>query len=358
MYYGFGDASGKQFEATLSESYSCRGCLSKDREDSRGVQFCVGLWTVEKEEESSKYKELRNLVDSVLEEAGAGRLRDCKFFLFMDNSTTEGCFYCGNSKSRNMHALVLALRTLEMSFDMIVHVVHISGKRMIAQGTDGCSRGSLKEGVMAGTDMLMFVDLARGGLDHHAPLLEWVRSWMGCPWLNLLTPEGWVEEGHGITGGELDGQGIWIPMHCRKDQTFLWALPPAVADMAIEELLKSRHKRTDLIHVVLIPRLMMPRWQRLFNKVCDFSCVVSPGPLFWPAHMYEPLWVGVVLPFTHCRPWSLKQAPLLVEMGREMQRVLKEDEGDGGHILRKLLLLPKWLASLLQCLACGVLHIL
>jgi hypothetical protein len=42
-------------------------------------------------------------------------------------------------------------------------------------------------------------------------------------------------------------------------------------------------------------------------------------------------------------PWSLKRAPLLVEMGREMWRVLEEGEGDGGHILRKLLILPKQL---------------
>jgi hypothetical protein len=66
----------------------------------------------------------------------------------------------------------------------------------------------------------------------------------------------------------------------------LWA---AVVDVAMEELLKSRHKRTDLFHVVVIPRLMAPRWRRLFNKVCDFSFVVLPGPSFWPLDMYKHL---------------------------------------------------------------------
>jgi len=37
---------------------------------------------------------------------------------------------------------------------MVIHVIHVSGKRMIAQGTDGVSRGFLMEGVMAGDDML------------------------------------------------------------------------------------------------------------------------------------------------------------------------------------------------------------
>jgi hypothetical protein len=113
----------------------------------------------------------------------------------------------------------------------------------------------------------------------------------------------------------------------------------------------------DIIHVVVIPRLMAPRWQRLFNKVCDFTFVASPGLPFWPTNMYEPLWVCIVLPFAHCRPWSLKQAPLLVEMERDVRRVLETGEGDAGNLLRKLLHLPKWLAPLLQRVACGVLHI-
>ncbi len=97
----------------------------------------------------------------------------------------------------------------------------------------------------------------------------------------------------------------------------------------------------DLFHVVLIPRLMASRWQRHFNKVCDFSFVISPSPLLWPVDMFKPMWVEVVLPFTHCRPWSLKQALLLVEMGRGVRRMLKTGEEDAWNILQKLLQLPK-----------------
>ncbi len=68
---------------------------------------------MEEEEGSSNYKELRNFVNTVSEEVGAGRLRDCKFFLFVNNSTAEGCFYRANSKSCILHALVLALQTLD-----------------------------------------------------------------------------------------------------------------------------------------------------------------------------------------------------------------------------------------------------
>ena len=142
-------------------NYNCRGCLSKPTKGKRGIRFRVGLWSARKEDESSNYKELCNLVKTVAGEARAGRLWDCKFSLFTDNSTAESFYYQGNSKSKRLHSLILDLRILEMEFGMTIHVIHISGKRMIAQGTDGCSRGSLMEGVMAGKDMLTFVSLSR-----------------------------------------------------------------------------------------------------------------------------------------------------------------------------------------------------
>ena len=112
-------------------------------------------------EESSNYKELKNLVDTIGEEAKEGQLGDYELFIFTCNSTAEGCFYREKLKSIHLHALVLDLRTLEMTYDMTIHVIHISGCRMIAQGTDGYSWGSLMEGVISGQDMLTFVDLSR-----------------------------------------------------------------------------------------------------------------------------------------------------------------------------------------------------
>ena len=174
MYYGFGDASGKQFGATISRDYNCRARLAKATTSSTGVRFWIGLWTAAEEEESSNYKEMRNLVDMVKEEAEAGRLQNCEFFLFTDNSTAESCFYRGTSKSRHLHGLVLKLCGLEMAYGMTIHVIHVSGKRMITQGTDGCSRGSLMEGVMTGRDMLLFVDQSCTAMERHPPVLDWV----------------------------------------------------------------------------------------------------------------------------------------------------------------------------------------
>ena len=113
---------------------------------------------------------------------------------------------------------------------------------MIAQCTDGCSRGSLMEGVMEGEDMLTFVNLGRSAVERHPPLLDWVRTWSGRPTLKPLSPEGWFDEGHGIVGGLLDDNSIWMPRYGKGERMFLWSPPPSIADVALEEVLKARHK--------------------------------------------------------------------------------------------------------------------
>jgi hypothetical protein len=139
-------------------------------------------------------------------------------------------------------------------------------------------------------------------------------------------------------------------------EMFLWSPQPAVADVAWEELLKARHKGSDTFHVLLVPRIMNPWWRRLFYKACDFSFVISPGCAYWPSAMFEPLWVGILLPFVKHRPWCLKQAPLLLEIGRNLCSVFETGEGNEGDILRKLTLLPRRVDALPFNLACGVLH--
>ncbi len=71
---------------------------------------------------------------------------------------------------------MLALQILEMTHGMTIHVIHVLGKRMIAQGTDGCSRGLLMEGVMTERNMLSFFNLSCTAIERHPPLLAWIRS--------------------------------------------------------------------------------------------------------------------------------------------------------------------------------------
>jgi len=43
VFYGFGDASGKQFCTTLLQNYNCKARLAKATTSTGGVRFCIGL---------------------------------------------------------------------------------------------------------------------------------------------------------------------------------------------------------------------------------------------------------------------------------------------------------------------------
>ena len=81
-----------------------------------------------------------------------------------------------------------------------------------------------------------------------------MQDWTGQRDLRPLTPEEWFTLGHGVQGGASQAQGLWIP-HETQNSWFLWTPPPAAADVAVEELLISRHKRTQLNHVFIVPHL-------------------------------------------------------------------------------------------------------
>eukprot|EP00804_Cyclotella_cryptica_P022763 CCRYP_004986-RA/>CCRYP_004986-RA protein AED:0.37 eAED:0.37 QI:0/0/0/1/0/0/2/0/452 len=323
VFYGFGDTSGKG-KGSTKQSFKTIQHSSGELGPSGEVKFRVGMWNASVENKSSNYRELRNLVEDLEAEAALGGLADTEMFLFTDNSTAESAYYKGSSSSKKLHALILRLHKLSLDYSLILHVVHVSGTRMIAQGTDGCSRGVLLEGVKAGQGMLSFVDLDKTAVERSPELLPWIQSWCGKRDINSRTLEQWFMEGHGIVGGHLDKHGVWRPDHEPSGNTHLWAPQPAVADAVLEETLKARHKRTDTTHTIVIPRLMAPHWRRLFHKAVDLSFVVEPGISFWPSDMFEPLFIGVILPFIPHRPWSLKRAPLMVELGRQLRQVCKE----------------------------------
>ncbi len=82
VFYGFSHSSGKQFGAMLLKNYNCPGCLSRPSAKSSSTRFWIGLWLAEEEKESLSYKELRNLVDTIEEEAKLGWLRYCEHSFF------------------------------------------------------------------------------------------------------------------------------------------------------------------------------------------------------------------------------------------------------------------------------------
>eukprot|EP00980_Cylindrotheca_fusiformis_P005545 scaffold1173_cov84-Cylindrotheca_fusiformis.AAC.3 len=215
----FGDASGNGFGGTF---------LSTE-----GLSYQTGVWKYKAT--SSCSFEFRNLLDSLEREGQKNRLQDA-FVLFMtDNKAVEETLFKGSSKSPELLQMVQEFHQLEMTYGFVALVVHCAGTRMIAQGTDGLSRGGLNEGVMGGKSMASFLPLHLNAFERCPSLHHWVVSWAGSDAV-FLSPEDWFFRAHDLT----------LTPTTRKLKVepgiMIWSPPPAAAEVALEELRKARIK--------------------------------------------------------------------------------------------------------------------
>jgi hypothetical protein len=283
----------------------------------KGIKYRIGLWGKEDEDESSNWKEFENQVEALEQEATEGNLTNALVYFFTDNSTVESCLYKGNSSSVKLSRLMVRMRKLEMTHNVKIVVSHVSGKRMIKEGTDGESRGQLREGVTAGECMLSFIPLNKDPSDRSPKLKSWIESWAGDS-AEFLVPDNWLERGHDHRGGSLDSQGFWSPRIAKG--TFIWTLPPAAAEAALEELRKARLKRQRSTHLIICPRLLTPEWLKQLYKACDLVLSIPAGTAdYWPKEMCEPLILGFAFSFINRYPWQLRNTPKMFSMARKMR---------------------------------------
>ncbi len=340
--YSFGDASGGGFGSSWK----------KEGED---IKVRMGTWGSDMNDESSNHRELRNLVESLEVMEKDGSLDGTEAFIFTDNSTAEACFYKGSSSSARLYELIVRLRELEMRARCKVHLVHVAGTRMIAQGADGLSRGNFTEGCMRGKSIFDYIPIGKTASERSATLVDWIKDCTGEKDLEVLDPEGWFERGHDLLpGGERNVEGHWIPSI--SPGKFLWLPPPAAADVAVEELRKARHKRQESHHLFVVPRLMKPYWHKQLCKAADIVLTVPAGHDVWASDMHEPLTIGICFPYLKHRPWQLRRSGKLLEMGRTLHGLWKENGGSEGPILRELWSLPRKLERLSPLMARQVLQ--
>jgi hypothetical protein len=315
--YSFVDASGRGFGSTFQVGSE--------------VFFQYGQWPDRiSEAESSNWRELANLVESLEAEVRDRGLTDCEIFLFTDNTTAEAAYWKGTSKSERLFELVLRLRLLEIRNDLIIHVIHVAGTRMQAQGTDGISRGDKSMGVMRGIPMEEFCPLHKTAFERSPNLKAWLTAATKLLDPVFLEPKDWFLQGQG------SGNYIWSPA-------------PAAADVVVEQLGKARHKRPSSLHLVVAPRLMTGRWRRHMTRECDFYFKIPAGACsLWDAAQFEPVLIFVCLPFEIARPNFQIRQRLLEEFHRALLRdgLWKGTGKRGGDILRQLLLRARALCAM------------
>ncbi len=342
VIYGFGDASGEGFGSSF--------CLPNGT-----ITFRHGTWGRDPDCTTSNFRELFNLVQALEDGVKSGELSQSEIFLFTDNTTAEGGFYKGNSPSRPLFHLILRLRLLEMFGQLCLHVLHVAGSRMIAQGTDGLFRGDYVGGVMAGHAMLSCIPLHLSAIARTPRLLTWLCSWLPDPAIEPLSPEEWFVKGHGLIPlgpDEVD----WTP-ESAPQQVYLWSPAPAAAAAAVDKLSLSRMKRPTLLHILCCPRLCTHQWRKKLFKVADVVWELPAGCRHeWPTSMHEPLILALVLPFIPVFPWHLRNCSRVLELGGTVLRLWSSPGPDVGCVLRQLCDLPHTLASLPPDLVRGMLH--
>jgi hypothetical protein len=135
-----------------------------------------------------------------------------------------------------------------------------------------------------------------------------------------LTPEGWFLDAH--AGGN-----------------FIWSVPPAAAEVVVEQLGFARLKRPDVFHIILVPRLMTGRWRRHLTHAAD-GYIKIDDPAVWNLNsQFEPLLAFFCLPFNSYDP----KLGEWLEIVDGLQRLVSKPDlpsvppGARGSFLRKLL---------------------
>ena len=308
--YSFGDASGKGHRSGMA---------------AKGLRLAYRYWCRWVGEQSSNYQEVRNLVEAVEIEWKEGRLKKMEFFLFTDNCVAGQAFYSGTSDSPALFELVLQLRKIEMSGDIIFHIVHVSGKRMIKSGIDGLSRGDTNEGITAGHALFSYVDLHRLAIARSPDIVDCFQSWWPVSELRKLD--------------HLSSDEWFLNDEEGQKQNCLWCPAPAGAKKAIEELGTWFHKEPDKhIHVWVCPHLFTSLWRKQCGKACDFVFELPLDHiLHWTTHQhFEPLVLGFCFPLLRRIPWQVKHHQTLENLAREVLEMQKHlGRPPWGHLLLK-----------------------
>jgi hypothetical protein len=149
-----------------------------------------------------------------------------------------------------------------------------------------------------------------------------------------LLPAKWFTKGRGIDGGTYNSEGLWIPDE-GSDKWLLWAPTPAAGAIVMQELSISRHKRTQLGHIFVCPRLFTQKWR--LRSVADWVVEIPAGCRpFWSATRYEPLILGLTLPFLSAPPWQLRGSDRLLGLERQLREVWEDPSRDEQPFLCQL----------------------
>jgi hypothetical protein len=88
-------------------------------------------------------------------------------------------------------------------------------------------------------------------------------------------------------------------------------------------------------------------WRKWLYKIADVVLELPLGIIVaWPAEMHEPLLVALTLRFATVYPWQFRQSSAVLELGRQVQSLWRDQAQHDRPLLRQLCRLaasrPPW----------------
>jgi hypothetical protein len=106
---------------------------------------------------------------------------------------------------------------------------------MIAEGSDGLSQANHGgEGVMLGKDICFFIPLHLDPVIQEPKVAAWITDVTRGLDFKVLSPSGWFDDAH-------------------NNGNFIWTVPPAAAEVVVEQLGFIRLKRPNSMHLIIVP---------------------------------------------------------------------------------------------------------
>jgi hypothetical protein len=248
----YGDGSGSGTGGTVQ-------ILGRDG-DCPTMEAWMGTWRGHVHIFSSNWRELRTLVHTLERELEQGhdRLRNATLFYFTDNLVTYYIVSGGSSSSPELQKLIRRLKYLELALGVRLEVVHIPGKHMIDQRTDGLSRG---------------LRLTGGGFKR-TPREETQRIFEGLPATSNTIA--WARRAiapflqHRMCS-YMDGSQAWT-FHQIVGRATLWLPSPEWAHQLIDAVVNAWTEQPWITEAFfIIPRVFQRDWGRVSKHIQELG---------------------------------------------------------------------------------------
>jgi hypothetical protein len=256
------------------------GGTSETFEDQKLIPMktWMGAWAPHVHHFSSNWRELRTLVWSLERHVQANRndMKGGTVFYFTDNIVSYFVMQNGSSSSPELYKLVRAAKLLELKLGCRVEVVHVPGRLMIVQGTDGLSRGM----------WIAPERLLRSSLDESMLTLEAVpfSLALGQSLLQLAGYRPWTQYHHHSGVSEWNWNTI-------SQQLSVWTPTPELGRQAPGHFMDcwvERAHQTSAIFV--IPRILQRDWGNISKHIMDLGT-------FYPTELPPACLFKSLIPF-------------------------------------------------------------